>query len=100
MQRKIPGPKRGEVTEDWMKLHNEELHDLCCSPDIVRVIKWRRMGLAGHAARMEEEKRFGNIKTRDHLEDQGADGRILTIITIITIIIMDLIGTQARVWSG
>jgi hypothetical protein len=49
---------------------------------------------------MEEEKGLGNLKERDHLQDQGADGRILTIITIIIIIMTDIIGIQARVWSG
>jgi hypothetical protein len=51
---RIFGPKRDEVTEKWRKLHNEELHDLYCSPTIVRVIKSRRMRWAGHVARMGE----------------------------------------------
>ena len=41
--RRIFGPKRDEVTGEWRKLHNEELSDLYCSPNIVRVIKSRRM---------------------------------------------------------
>ena len=52
--RGIFGPKRDEVTGEWRKLYNEELNDLYCSPNIVRVIIWRRMGWAGHVARLGE----------------------------------------------
>ena len=52
--RRIFGPKRNGVTGQWRKLHNEELSDLYSSPNIVRVIKSRRMRWAGHVARMEE----------------------------------------------
>jgi hypothetical protein len=45
--RRIFGPKRDEVTGEWIKLHNEELYDLYCSPDIVRVIKSGRMRKEG-----------------------------------------------------
>jgi hypothetical protein len=51
--RKIFGPKR-EEDGSWKKLHNDELHDLYSSPNIVRVIKSRRMRGAGHVARMGE----------------------------------------------
>jgi len=54
--RRIFGPRRVEVTGDWRRLHNEELNDLYCSPNIVRVIKSRRMRWAGHVARMGEER--------------------------------------------
>ena len=52
--RRIFGPKRDGVTGEWRKLHNEELNDLYSSPNIVRVIKSRRMRWAGHVARVEE----------------------------------------------
>jgi hypothetical protein len=51
------GPKRDEVTGEWRKLHNEELNDLYSSPNIVRVVKLRRMRWAGHVARMGGGKR-------------------------------------------
>ena len=54
--RRIFGPKRDEVTGKWRKLHNEELNDPYCSPNIVRVIKSRRMRWAGHVARMGERR--------------------------------------------
>jgi len=44
------------VTEEWRKLHNEEHNDLCCSPNIVRLIKSRRMRWAGHVACMGERR--------------------------------------------
>ena len=52
--RRILGSKREGVTGEWRKLHNEELNDLYCSPNIVRVIKCRRMRWAGHLACMGE----------------------------------------------
>jgi len=56
MLRKIFGPRRDEVTGEWRRLHNEELNDLYTSPNIVWVIKCRRMRWAGHVARMGEER--------------------------------------------
>ena len=52
--RRIFGPRRDGVTAEWRKLHNEELNDLSSSPNMVRVIKSRRLRWAGHVARMEE----------------------------------------------
>ena len=54
--RRIFRPKRDEVTEEWRKLHNEELNDLYSLTNIVRMIKSRRMRWAGHVARMGEMK--------------------------------------------
>jgi hypothetical protein len=56
--RRIFGPKRDEVTGEWRKLHNNELHDLYSSPSIIRIIKSRRMRWEGHVARMGEK---GNV---------------------------------------
>ena len=53
---RIFGPRRDEVTGEWRRLHKEELNDLYCSPNIVRVMKSRRMKWAGHVARREEER--------------------------------------------
>ena len=50
--RRVFGPKRDEVTGEWRKLHNQELSDLYSLPNIVRVVKSRRMRWAGHVARM------------------------------------------------
>ena len=52
MLRRIFGPKRDEVRGEWRKLYNEDLNNLYSSPNIVRVIKSRRMRWAGHVARM------------------------------------------------
>jgi len=54
--RRIFGPKRGEVTAEWRKLHSEQLNDLYFSANIVPVIKSRRMRWAGHVARMGERR--------------------------------------------
>jgi len=54
--RTIFGHKKDEVTGEWRKLHNEELSDLYCSPNIARVIKSRRIGWAGHVALMGERR--------------------------------------------
>ena len=54
--RRIFGPRKDEVTGELRRLHNEELNDLYSSPNIVRVIKSRRMRWAGHVARMGEDR--------------------------------------------
>jgi len=80
--RGIFGPRRDEVTGEWRRLHNEELNDLYCSPNIVRVIKSRRMRRARHVARKGEERGctgscWGNWRERDHWGDLGVDGWII-----------------------
>ena len=79
---KILGPKRDEVRVEWRKLHNEELYDLYCSPNTIRVIKSRRMRWARHVARMVERRGVyrvlvGKPEERDHLKDPGVEGRII-----------------------
>jgi hypothetical protein len=54
--RRIFGPKRDEVIGKWRRLHNKELYALYSSPNIIRVIKSRRLRWAGHAARMGERR--------------------------------------------
>ena len=56
MLRRVFGPKRDEVTGVWRKLHNEELSDLYSLPNIVRMVKSRRMRWAGHVARKGQER--------------------------------------------
>jgi len=71
-----------EGTQEWRKLHNEKLNDMYSSPDIIRVIKSRRMRWAGHVASIGARRVvygfwWGNLRERDHLDDQGVDLRII-----------------------
>jgi hypothetical protein len=95
MLRSIFGPRRDEVAGVWSKLHNEELHNLYSSPNIIRMIKSMRMRWAGQGARMgetrnaytilmrklERKRSLGRPRRRwvdnikmDHLRDTGWDG--------------------------
>jgi hypothetical protein len=74
-------PKRDDVTGEYRKLHNEELHNLYSSPNIIRQMKSRRMRWAGHVACIGEERRstrcwWGSPKERVHSEDRDVDGRV------------------------
>jgi hypothetical protein len=76
------GPKREEVEGGWRRLHNEELHKLHMSSNIIRVIKSRGMRWARHVARMGEVRNVytilnGNLKGKDHSEDLSVDGRLI-----------------------
>ena len=73
--RRIFGPRRDEVTGEWRRLHNEALSDLYSSPNIVRVIKSRRMRWAGHVGRIGSW--WGNRRERYHWGDLGVDGWII-----------------------
>jgi hypothetical protein len=78
--RNIFGPKR-EEDGSWRKSHNDELYNLYSSPNIIKVIKSRRIRWAGYVARMEEGEVFtrfwlGGPKARDHCEDLGVGVRI------------------------
>jgi hypothetical protein len=78
--REIFGPKR-EEDGSWRKLHNDEIHRLYSSLNIVRVIKSRRMRRARHVARMGRGEVLtgfwlGSSEARDHWEDVGVGGRI------------------------
>jgi hypothetical protein len=76
------GPKRDGAIGEWRRLHNEELNDLYSSPNIIRVMKSRRMRWAGYVARMGKREVdtgfwWGDLREGDHLGDPGTDGRII-----------------------
>jgi len=75
----IFGRTRDEVTGQWRKIHNDELNDLYSPPNIVRVIKTRKMRWAGHVACMWERRGVlvGKPEGKNHLGDPGVDVRII-----------------------
>ena len=80
--RRIFGPRRDDVTGDWRRLHNEELNGLYSSPNIVRVIKSRRMRWAAHVALKGEERGayrllVGKPEGKNRWGDLGVDGWII-----------------------
>jgi len=80
--RRIFGPRMEEVTGEWRRVYKEELNDLYSSPNIMRVMKSRRMRWAGHVVGMGEERGvlgswWGNRRERDHWGDLGVVGWII-----------------------
>jgi hypothetical protein len=79
--RRIFGPQRDEVTREWRRLLNKELYALYSSPDIIRVIKLRRLRWSGDVARTGRGARqrvlMEKLRKGSHLEDPGVDGRII-----------------------
>jgi hypothetical protein len=80
--RRIFGPKREVVAEGWRRLHNEELHNLYASPDIIGLMKSRRTRCAGHVARMGKMRNaynslIKNLEVKKHLGDLGIGGKII-----------------------
>jgi hypothetical protein len=74
------GPKIKEVTGDWRKLHNEELHDLYRSPAVIRVMKWRRTQWAGYVTCLGVRKDAYRVLVGKHEGTAETDSRrILTL---------------------
>jgi hypothetical protein len=75
--KKIFGPKKVKVTGGWRRLYNEEFHSVYSSPNIIRIIKIRRLKWAEIAARIREIRNttfwLGSVKLRDHSEDLDDD---------------------------
>jgi hypothetical protein len=74
--RRIFGPRRDEVTGEWRKLHNEDLNELHSSPNIVWVIKSRRMRWEGHVARMGDRRGIFRVLVREP-EGNRSLGRLM-----------------------
>ena len=80
--RKIFGPKTDEVTGEWRRLHNDKFYDLYSSPNIIRVIKSRRIRWAGRVNVWETEEVHtgflqGDLRERSHLDDLSIDWNII-----------------------
>jgi hypothetical protein len=81
--RRIFGPKRDKVTEDWRKLRNEKLHNLYSSPNIIRMNKSNRMRWAGYVARMGEKRNAHKILAGKPERKRPLQGRYIGGWTIL-----------------
>ena len=79
VRRRIFGPKRDDLTRQWIRLRNEKLYALFSSPNIIRAIIPRRLGWTGHVARITSGRVHRGIwwENLRNLEDPGVDGRII-----------------------
>jgi hypothetical protein len=93
------GPKRDEVTGDWRKLHNEELHNFYSSPNIIRMIKSRRMKLAGYVARRGEKRNAYRIM-KGKAEGKRALERPRRRWVVNIKINLRVIGWNGMIWTG
>jgi hypothetical protein len=75
--RKIFKYVRGEVAGRWRRMHNEELHNLYISQNIIRIIISKQMRWAGHVAHNEQKHSSENLKGRYHAEYPDVDGKII-----------------------
>jgi hypothetical protein len=80
--RRIFGPKRDELRREWRKLHNEELNDRYSSSNIFRVMKTEKNKMGGPCSMSGGAEVYtgfwwGHLRERDHMEDQGIDGKML-----------------------
>jgi hypothetical protein len=80
--RKIFGPKRGEVTEEWRRVHHEKLYDLYSTPDIIWMIKLKIMRWAGPMARVAKRRMYTgflwlNLREMNYLKGVGVERRII-----------------------
>jgi hypothetical protein len=95
--KKVFGPMRDEVTGEWRRLHKEELHGLYSSPNIIRVIKSRRMRWAGHVARMGDRRWAYRVSVGRH-EGKRSHGKLRRTWDDNTK--MDLQMWDGETWTG